>query len=121
MVFGCSNLANTQKGISLHRIPFWDDERPEAKRRRKIWANFVATKRAKWAPSKFSAICSEHFNPEDYEKYLVEIPGTKDYTPRLKKDKIGIVVYPTKFTRSNLENEVSPRDKRQVGLSVLCR
>ena len=93
VVFGCSNLANTQKGISLHRIPFWDDERPEAKRRRKIWVNFVATKRAKWTPSKFSAICSEHFNPEDYEKYLVEIPGTKDYTPRLKKDEIGIVLY----------------------------
>ena len=69
--------------------------------------NFVATKRSKWTPSKFSAICSEHFNTEDYEKYLVEIPGTRDYTPRLKKDEIGIVVYPTKFAKSNLEGEVS--------------
>ncbi len=60
------------------------------------------------------------FNPEDYEKYLVEIPGTKDYTPQLKKDEIGIVVYPTNFTRSNLDKEVSPCDKRQVGLSILC-
>ena len=111
VVFGCSNVANTEKGISLHRIPFWNDERPEAKRRRKIW---VATKRAKWTPSKFSAVCSEHFTPDDYEKYLVEIPGTKDYTPQLKKDEIGIVVYPSKFKRSNIADEVSPRDKRQV-------
>ena len=76
--------------------------------------NFVATKCAKWSPSKFSAVCSEHFTPEDYEKYLVEIPGTRHYTPRLKKDETGIVVYPSIFTRSNLANEVSPRDKRQV-------
>jgi hypothetical protein len=116
VVFGCSNEANAEKGISLHRIPFWNDERPEAKRRRNIWVNFVATKRAKWTPSKFSAVCSEHFTPEDYEKYLVEIPGTRDYTPRLKKDETGVVVYPSKFTRSNLADEVSPRDKRRVCL-----
>ena len=114
VVFGCSNRANAEKGISLYRIPLWNDERPEAKRRRKIWVNFVATNRAKWTPSKFSAICSEHFRTEDYEKYFLEIPGTRDYTPRLKKDEIGIVVYPTKFARSNLEDKVSPRDKRQV-------
>ena len=106
MIFGCSNRANAEKGISLHRILFWNDERPEAKRRRKIWVNFVATKRAKWTPSKFSAICSKHFNAEDYEKYLVEVPGTRDYTPRLKKEEICIAVYPTKFARSSLEDEV---------------
>ncbi|CAB3988543.1 Hypothetical predicted protein [Paramuricea clavata] len=33
--------------------------------------------------------------------------------PRLKKDETGVVVYPSKFTRSNLADEVSPRDKRQ--------
>ena len=65
VVFGCSNRANAEKGISLHRILFWSDEHPEAKRG-KIWVNFVATKRAKWTSSKFSAICSEHFNTEDY-------------------------------------------------------
>ena len=80
VVFGCSNRADAEKGIFLHRISFWNDEPPEAKRRRKIWVNFVATKRAKWTPSKFSAICSEHFVPDDFEKSLVEIPGTRDYT-----------------------------------------
>ena len=53
-------------------------------------------------------------NTDDYEKYLVKIPGTRDYTPRLKKGKIGIVLYPAKFARSNIEDEVSPRCKRQV-------
>ena len=72
--------------------------------------NFVAAKRANWTQSKFSAICSEHFVPDDDDKYLVEVPGTRDYTPRLKKDETGIVVIPTKFKRSNLADEASPRD-----------
>ena len=82
VVFGCSNRAIAEKGISLHRIPFWNDERPKlAKRRRMMWVNFVAEKRAKWTPSKFPALCLQHFNAEDYEKYIVDIPGTRDYTP----------------------------------------
>ena len=85
-VFGCSNHSNSEKGISLHRIPFWNDEHVEAKRRRKRWMNFVATKRAKWTPTKLSVVCSQHFKEEDYDKYVVEIPGTKKYTARLKKD-----------------------------------
>ena len=76
--------------------------------------NFVATKHAKWTPSKFFAVCSGNFAPDNYKTYLVEIPGTKDYTLRLKKDELGIVVYPSKFKRSNIANEVSPCDKRQV-------
>ena len=113
-VFGCSNLANSGKGISLHRIPFWNDERPEAKRRRKI-----ATKRAKWSPRKYSAVCSEHFTENDYERYLVEIPGTREYTPRLKKDDIGITAYPSVFKKSsNFMNEISPREKRKVCLCI---
>ncbi|CAB3994348.1 Hypothetical predicted protein, partial [Paramuricea clavata] len=32
----------------------------------------------------------------------------------LKKDETGVVVYPSKFTRSNLADEVSPRDKHQL-------
>ena len=81
--------------------------------------NFAATKCANWTPSKFSAICSKHFVPDDYDKYLVEIPGTRDYTPQLKKHETGIVVFPTKFKRSNLEDEASPCDKHQVCLLVL--
>ena len=52
------------------------------------------------------------------------IPGTRDYTPQLKKDEIGIVVYPTKFARSNLEDEVSPHNHNKyigVFLDIICK
>ena len=45
---GCSSKKDKAKGISLHVIPFFEDERPEAKRRRKKWVDFVKQKRAKW-------------------------------------------------------------------------
>ena len=50
VVGGCSNVASPAEGISLHFIPFAGDERPEAKRRRKQWVDFVRNKRAKWNP-----------------------------------------------------------------------
>jgi len=34
VVGGCSNKRNIQKGIALHTIPFYDDDRPEAKKLR---------------------------------------------------------------------------------------
>ena len=46
---GCSNQKDEAKGISLHVIPFFEDDRPEAKRRRKKWVDFVKQKRAKWS------------------------------------------------------------------------
>ncbi|XP_046863273.1 THAP domain-containing protein 2-like [Xenia sp. Carnegie-2017] len=110
-VFGCSKRANYAEGISLHRIPFYGDERPEAKRRRKIWVNFVARKRARWTPTKYSAVCSVHFTDADYEKYMVEIPGTKNYTPRLKKDDFGITAYPTIFLKDDEPKNPTPREK----------
>jgi len=32
VVGGCSNKRNIQKGIALHTIPFYGDDRPEAKK-----------------------------------------------------------------------------------------
>ena len=32
---GCSNLTNLKEGISRHKMSFYDDDGPEAKRRRK--------------------------------------------------------------------------------------
>ena len=55
VVLGCSNVANPAEGISLHFIPFAGDERPEAKRRRKQWVDFVR-KRAKWEPTPNSSV-----------------------------------------------------------------
>lgn len=96
VVYGCSNTANTEKGIGLHKIPFWGDERPEAKRRRRIWTTFVSTKRAKWKPSEHSCVCSMHFKTTDF---TVQFPGLKGQnsrmTPRLLQDDIGVSVYPT--------------------------
>ena len=43
VVGGCSNVTDTEKGISLHFIPFTGDEMHEAKRRR---VDFVHLKRA---------------------------------------------------------------------------
>lgn len=120
VVFGCSNESDLTKGISLHRIPFWNDDRAEAKRRRKVWVNFVAKKRDKWKPTKYSAVCSAHFNSDDYEIYAIEIPGTKDYTPRLKKDDIGVMVFPTIYKICDDPVQPSPRDKRQVRVIIQC-
>ena len=37
VVFGCSYMADFEKGIGIHNIPFLDDDRPKAKKRRKLW------------------------------------------------------------------------------------
>ena len=57
---GCSNVRNLKEDISLHKLPFYNDDRTEAKKRRKKWVDFVRLKRAKWQPSQSSVLCSEH-------------------------------------------------------------
>ncbi|XP_068738515.1 THAP domain-containing protein 1-like [Montipora capricornis] len=63
---GCSNERNLEEGISLHKLPFHGEDRPEAKKRREKWVDFVQLKRAKWEPSQSSVLCSEHFKREDF-------------------------------------------------------
>ena len=58
VVFDCSNVANVAKGISLQLIPFFNDERSEAKRRRKRWVDFVKVTRDKWVPTKNIRLCA---------------------------------------------------------------
>ena len=41
VVGGCSNIPDAEKGIALHKIPFYGDDRSEAKARRKKWTDFV--------------------------------------------------------------------------------
>ena len=50
---GCSAFADVTKGLILHAIPFFNDERPEAKKRREKWVDFVEQKRANWEPVSF--------------------------------------------------------------------
>ena len=53
---GCGNVKNPKEGISMHFIPYYGDERPEPKRRRKKLVDFVKQKRARWEPSKTSVL-----------------------------------------------------------------
>ena len=91
----CSNINDPSKGIGMHKIPFWNDNRPETKRRRKRWIEFIQRTRAKWKPSQYSALCSEHFVPQDFERQFTKLPGMSSYTPRLAKDEIGIITSPS--------------------------
>ena len=47
---GCRNTP--KYGIALHSIPYFGDDRSQAKKRRKKWVDFVKQKRAKWEPSR---------------------------------------------------------------------
>jgi hypothetical protein len=54
----CTNKDNKvclKDGISLHNIPYFNDKHAEAKRRRKVWVDFVYAKRL-FVPSKTSTI-----------------------------------------------------------------
>ena len=62
----CTNKACLKDGISLHNIPYFNDEHAEAKRRRKVWVDFVCAECAKrlFVPSKTSTVCSDHCRTE---------------------------------------------------------
>ena len=59
----CTNKACLKDGISLHNIPYFNDKRAEAKRRRKVGVDFVCAKRlyvpSKTARSMLGSICSD--------------------------------------------------------------
>ncbi len=40
----CGNKPNKEKNIALHKIPFYNDDRDEAKRRRKKWIDYIDSK-----------------------------------------------------------------------------
>ena len=114
----CTNKASLREGISLHTIPYFNDDRPEAKRRRKIWVDFIRAKRV-FEPSKNSTLCSAHFKPQDYERRFSNLPSqTKPNYPRLRKDDVGICVYPSiQAVPKKMASESvvqSPRDRRML-------
>ena len=79
-----------KKYISF-RIPYHNDERAEAKRRKR-WVDFIKLTQDKWTPSAHSAVCSEHFTPESIRKRFVNFPGQSQ---RLVRDDLGITAFPT--------------------------
>ena len=60
-----SLLRIMQTEFLFKKIPFWNDERLEAKKRRRQWISFVSRKRAKWNPSK-SSVDRAHFAYNDF-------------------------------------------------------
>jgi hypothetical protein len=126
----CKNKSSLKDGISLHVIPYFNDERPETKRRRKRWVDFVSAKRV-FTPSKSSTICSAHFTPDDYERRFFSLPGlAKPNYQKLKTDEVGICVFPTihapsptpkaKDVASMKSQTTSARSKRMVSEHCLC-
>ena len=128
VVHGCGNQndeASRSKGISLHGLPYWGDDRPMAKRRRKRWVDFVHRKRAKFVPSQYSTICSEHFKAEDFERRFssITLPGfSQKMQAALKRDEFGIVAFPSVYQTSTENVTAGPsgsgrktnRARRQV-------
>ena len=115
VVYGCSNTRDVKEGISLHVIPFSADERTEPKKRRKKWVDFVCRTRANWKPTTRSVVCSQHFKTEDFSHCYANVGGEGSLASRwLKRDEIGIVVFPTVYPKSNKEQQPTARDKRMV-------
>ena len=117
---GCRNKRNLEEGISLHKLPFYGDERPEAKKRRKKWVDFVRLKRAKWEPSQSSVLCSEHFKREDFvcSADLGDDKNRHASKRWLKTDDFGVNVFPSVHAKTLSPNAnqkpVSKRSKRMV-------
>jgi hypothetical protein len=113
-VHGCNNYNDASKGISIHKIPFFSDERPEAKRRRKQWVDFVQMKRKHWEASKGSSVCSSHFKPDDFHRmFIVMEEQSSSYLPRLKSDELGIASFPSLYQQQE-DKPLSQRTRRQV-------
>ena len=118
VVAGCSNTRNLDEGISLHTIPFYGDERPEAKKRRKNWVSFVKQKRAKWEPTRHSVICSKHFKDTDFSQRFSEVEGLRMQGKRcLNSDELGVSVFPSVYIEVT-ENPLTDRAKRQVNYEI---
>ena len=107
VVYGCSNTKDEKRGISIHQIPFFGDQRPEAKKRRRKWIAFVNVKRQNWTASKHSVICSVHFTPADFSR----LSDGQKYQLRLKRDEIGVISVPSVQSVKTPEEETN-RDVR---------
>ena len=105
VVAGCSNYPDNKRSIALHPIPFSGNETAEGKKRRKRWVDFVNQKRAMWTPTKWSYICSKHFTPDSFTRRYSDT----HQNPRLVRDEIGTVAYPTVHLQP--DEEASPRKK----------
>ena len=115
----CSNVKNAEKGISMHKIPFYGEECPIKQKRRKKWIDFVLAKRKNWVPGKTSSLCSLHFIEEDFIRPF-NAAGVQ-LKSELKKDDIGVCVFPTVHAKREGEDHEPPskasREQRMVSRS----
>ena len=117
---GCGSTPDIRNGIVLHAIPFYGDERPVAKKRRKQWVDFVKQKRAKWEATATSRLCSKHFKAEDFMRRFNYLEGQGEAViPRLTRDEIGVVPVPSIHAVGKSVSQQSTsstrRAHRQVG------
>eukprot|EP00794_Sanderia_malayensis_P013303 gene13303-14676_t len=98
VVANCSSTnspVHTAENISVHKIPYFGDERPSAKHWHKLWVNFVQAKRLKWVPTKHPVICSKHFNDADFQYPIRSMEAVpKKAKHMLKRDEIGVLLFP---------------------------
>ena len=128
MAGGCSAFPDVQNGLILHAIPFLNDERPEARKRRKKWIDFVKQKRAKWEPTRNSSVCSRHFTENDYVRSFsfVDEVTKKPVMPRLKRDEIIVPinvvpsVHAEPVTKKPVVSESAKRRLEREVRSVKC-
>ena len=113
---GCSNTPDLENGIALHCIPYFGDDRPKAKKEDEKDGGLCKAKRAKWEPSKNSAICSVHFKPEDFQRMFANLPGqSTTCIPRLNRDDFDVAAFPTIHALGKvIEPPQSERGKRKV-------
>ena len=115
VVYRCFNTTG------LHKIPYYEDLRHEAIKRRKRWVDFVKQKHAKWEPSAKSLVCSKHFIADDFSR-TVNLPGLQERTfDRLKTDEFGIRAYPSIHTVVEKKEELSTRAARAIRCKVSVR
>lgn len=129
----CGEPACAEKGVSVHIIPYFGDERPVAVSRRKRWTDFVEETRKNWQATKTSGVCSEHFSPDDYEQSLGSaslLPGFQSsFLKTLRRDEHGTSSFPTirppkkikalKVASSSARPRPSDHSHRQVKICVL--
>ena len=119
VVYGCDNTANSKQGVSLYRIPYWDDSREIAVRRRKNWLDFIRRKRDRWEPSPGSVVCSDHFTKDCFEYGSDTVEKYK--TPKLKRDEIGICVVPSLLSNkaTSVPSERSLRMQHRAKVTII--
>ena len=118
VVYGFSNKNDKEKGISVHRIPYWDDDNPTARHLRKLWVDFIRTKKANFEPSKYSMVCSVHFKPEDFERHSLVVPGfDRELKRSLVRDPIGITAVPL-ILMERVKGKVDEADATHDGPST---